>query len=195
MLESSTPTNAFIEVYRCMTKHLRRKRQSLLRTLWELELPQELTEKNLHLLFTPRRHIQRSCSVQPIDSADVSVDNAVFSCPHNLLEFKGAPPSPNPNPSSGIASLGVADTRTFVLAPMHNASAKYAKFCRALCRTWEELCAASGPLEKYSNKLLRLSQTRSNTEGCHIHKSLFMDVVLHNSIIRVCLDWRWNRKS
>ena len=158
-----------------MTKHLRRKRQGLLRLLWELGLPQELTEKNLHLLFVPRRYIQRSCSVQPIDAADLSVENAVFSYPHKLLETT----------ATKAASLAIADTRTFVLLPTYSAPTKFAKFCRCVCRTWEELCAAAGPLEKYSNKLLRLSQTWSNTEGCNIHKSLFMDLILHNSIIRV----------
>lgn len=149
------------------------RRISLCQKLWELDLPQQLTKNNLHLLFSPRKNTRRRYSSNSVSSINDDLDERLgFSL------FECSVKSIMPNFDKYIF-------KKFAFQSVRNNIAGYSLFLKTLKKSFDVMCNSTNPLEKLCMKIFGLCHPEYDITDCNIHKSLFMTRILKHKLIRV----------
>jgi len=146
--------------------------------MWELEILQELTEKNGNYLFNSHRFIRRRHSTSSLDKKPNTSFNdidekLVILCSKELQ----------------VTTKKRKNRRKFVFQPVNEIPENYAEFLKLILDSYNSLCECTAELEKHCQKILSKFQEEPKLEGYSIHKSLFLQIILQDKAINV-----WNMK-
>jgi hypothetical protein len=177
--EKCPENNAFVLVYQNVKAHISQAKIQLYARLFELQIPQRLSNSNFHLLFRTHRRIKRRRSDELLYYYANSYDDpwsfpfrqTALLCESRLFPFAYRAENPG---------------RIYILQPFHEVPDKYIKFLRHICQAYGDLSRPNVlKAEEIASTLLKATDTKKDTTDCNIHKSLFLEIILQDKTIRV----------
>lgn len=172
LINACSPLKAFLYLYQNIRKQIIWRRTKLHQKIWEINIPEKLTDKNVRLLFVTEKLIQRRHSANSVDKIKYEQSNDRS----NNVMFQ---------PPRGILSGSNKSGTKYILQSIQEAPEKYIQFIKALCESYTNFVSSSLLLEKLCVKLLCAFKPQQTVMGCDIHKSLFMQFILKDKLIKV----------
>ena len=159
-------------MYQRIKHHISQIRQGIYNKLWELQILQKVNFANFNLLYKSHRRIHR------VRSNELLYDYSTH--PDEALAF------PSNRPLVPQTHYPSAPTRNYVIFPCKECPDKYTQFLLSLQLSYVEFNGINiEGLELLCKDLLKSCQISQGPIRINIHKSLFSEKIMRDSVIRV----------